>query len=161
MRSIFMLATFALLSFSYSNAQSADPELDYIKKAYSKEKKTIVDEYMKPDVQEGAKFWPVYAAYESAREKLAVDRVKLIDQYLSSADMLTPETADKLAIQVLNNNLALEKLNLDTYGKMKKVIGSIKAAKFLQMEIYLQTTWKSFVQDNIPLIGELDKTEKH
>ena len=161
MRKLFILAAITMLAAVYVKAQTADPELEYIKKAYSKEKKMIVDEYMNLDVQEGAKFWPVYGAYESSREKLAVQRVKLIDEYLNNADKLTAEVADKLATQVLANNISLEKLNSDTYGKMKKAIGAIKAAKFLQMETYLQTTWKRFVQDNIPLIGELDKTEKH
>jgi hypothetical protein len=161
MRKLFILAGLTMLSTVCIKAQTADPELEYVKKAYSKEKKMIVDEYMNLDVQEGAKFWPVYGAYESSREKLAVQRVKLINEYLNSADKLTPEVADKLASQVLANNISLEKLNFDTYGKMKKAIGAIKAAKFLQMETYLQTTWKRYVQNNIPLIGELDKTEQH
>jgi len=160
MKRLFILTAAFLLSATFVKAQTADPELEYIKKAYSKEKKTIVDEYMGLDVQEGAKFWPVYGAYEAKREKLASQRLKLIEEYVSNADKITPALADKLANALLNNNVNLEKLNLEYYGKTKAAIGAVKAAKFMQLETYLQTTWRSVMQDNIPLIGELDKTQQ-
>ena len=56
MKKLLILAIVLLVSQSFLWAQTPDPELDYIKKVYSKEKKTIVDEYMELDVQQGAKF---------------------------------------------------------------------------------------------------------
>ena len=156
----FVTAVFMLSAFSVK-AQTADPELDYIKKDYSKDKKTIVDEYMNLDVQEGAKFWAVYGAYETGREKLAKERFKLIDEYVINVAKLTPELADRLATAALANNMNLDKLNLEFYGKMKKAIGAVKAAKYMQLETYLQTTWRGVIQDNLPFIGELDKTQQN
>ena len=161
MKKVLFLTSVIMFSIVFVKAQNADPELDYIKKAYSKDKKTIVDEYMGLDVQEGAKFWPVYAAYETNREKLARERFKLIEEYVNNADKLTPVLADKLATAVLTNNVNLDKLNLATYGKMKTAIGAIKAAKYMQLETYLQTTWRAVMQDVIPLIGELEKTQRN
>jgi hypothetical protein len=71
---------------------------------------------------------------------------------------LTPALADKLGTAVLTNNINLDKLNLQNFGKMKLAIGAVKAAKYMQLETYLQTTWRAMAQDMIPLIGELDKT---
>ena len=161
MKHLIILTAVIMLSPVFAKAQTADPELDYIKTAYSKDKKTIVDQYMALDVQEGAKFWPLYAAYESEREKLAVARLKVIDEYVTHADNLNPDLADKLANAALENSLNLDKLNLNYYGKIKKAIGSVKASKFIQLETYLQTAWRGFAQENIPLIGELDKTQKN
>ena len=138
-----------------------DPELDYIKDVYSKEKKTIVEEYMDLDVQDGAKFWPIYGDYESKREKLASERIKLIKDYVDNFANLTPELADKTASSALTNNISLSKLNLDYYKKVKKALGPVRAAKFIQLETYLQNAWRTYVQDNIPEINELDKTQKH
>ncbi|MGZ5189518.1 MAG: hypothetical protein ACXWCZ_00790 [Flavisolibacter sp.] len=154
-----LIAVFMLLPV-FVKAQTPDPELDYIKQAYSKEKKTIVDEYMGLDVQEGARFWAVYGDYELKREKLALERIKLIQDYVDNVSNLTDAVADKLAIAVLTNNVNLDKLNLDYYGKMKKAIGAVKAAKFMQLETYLQTSWRSVIQNNVPLIADLDKTVK-
>lgn len=78
---------------------------------------------------------------------------------MNNADKLTPALADKLATSVLTNNVNLDKLNLEYYGKMKTAIGAVKAAKYLQLETYLQTAWRSILQENLPLIGELDKTQ--
>ncbi len=161
MKKLLFLTIAVMFTTLYAKTQTSDPELDYIKKAYSKDKKTLIDQYMNLDAQEYGKYWPVYTAYESSREKLAVERYHLINEYVSKADKLTPELADKLARAVLTNNINLEKLNLDTYDKMKKAIGAIRAAKFLQVETYLQTSWRSLVQDIIPSIGDLDKTKQN
>jgi hypothetical protein len=152
-----LLAAIMLLPV-FAKAQSDDPELEYIKKTYSKEKKTIVDEYMALDVQQGAKFWKIYGEYEAKREKLAVQRVNLVDEYVEKADGISATSADKIATAALTNTINLDRLNLETYNKLKAALGAIKAAKFIQLETYLQTAWRVVVQDYIPLISELDKT---
>jgi hypothetical protein len=43
---------------------------------------------------------------------------------------------------------------------MKGVIGSLKASQFFQLEAYLRSAIKTSVLDEIPFIGELDKTKK-
>ena len=157
-----IILTFVILcSFSYLKAQSSDPEMDYIKKAYSKDKKTLVDQYMNLNVQDGGKFWPVYADYEANREKLATARINLINQYVNNYDSLTPDQIDKLIKTSFDNTISLDKLNSDYYDKYKKAVGAVNAAKYMQLEIYLQTMWKAVVQSNIPLIGQLDKTKQN
>jgi len=160
MKKVFMLASAIMLIATAVTAQATDPELDYIKKAYSKDKKTIVDEYMQLSVQEGAKFWSLYGAYEKSREKLAVERIKLLEEYVDKSDSLTPALADRLATAVLKNTVTLDNLNLQSYIKMKGAIGAIKAAKYMQLETYLQTTWRAVAQDMVPLINDLDKTQQ-
>ncbi|MHA4843822.1 hypothetical protein ACX0G7_06660 [Flavitalea antarctica] len=159
MKKLFVLTAVLMFSIVLVEAQSSDPELDYIKKAYSKDKKTLVEEYMALDVQEGGKFWPIYSDYEKKREKLATERLKLIEEYVA-LDSINATMADKVAMGALSNTLSLDKLNQEYYGKLKKAMGPVKAAKLLQLEIYLQTAWKGFVQSNIPLISELDKTQQ-
>ena len=160
MKNLVLIAALFMLSPMFLTAQAPDPELDYIKQAYSKEKKTIVEEFMGLDVKQAAKFWRVYAAYETKREKLAVDRLKAIENYVNNAENITAAQADKTANAALNNAINLSKLNLEVYTKMKAAVGAVTAAKFLQLETYLQTAWRGFAQENIPLIGELDKTQK-
>ena len=146
-----------LLPVFFLQAQTNDPELDYIKQTYSQDKKTIVADYLALTVQQGGKFWPIYASYEKKREKLAVDRLKLIQKYIDQGDTMTSAQADKLATAALNNSISLDRLNLETYNKIKLAVGARKAAQFIQLESYLQNMWRSYIQENIPLIGELDK----
>jgi hypothetical protein len=161
MRKSVILSIAILCSFSFLKAQSSDPEADYIKKTYSKDKQTIVSEYMNLSGQDSVKFWPVYANYEASRQKLAVVRIDLINQYVNGYDNLTAAQADMLVRSSFDNTIALDKLNSDYYGKMKNAVGAINAAKCLQLEIFLQTMWKAIVQSNIPLIGQLDKSKQN
>jgi hypothetical protein len=161
MKKSIILSIVILCSLSFLKAQSSDPEMDYIKKTYSKDKKTLVDQYMNLNVQDGGKFWPVYADYEANREKLATARINLINQYVNNYDSLTPDQIDKLIKTSFDNTISLDKLNSDYYDKYKKAVGAVNAAKYMQLEIYLQTMWKAVVQSNIPLIGQLDKTKQN
>jgi len=161
MKKLLILTAAVLFMAVYVKAQTGDPELDYIKKTYSKDKKSIVDEYMNLNVQEGGKFWPIYADYEANREKIAAARIDLINQYVNGYSTLTPELADKLVKSSFDNTISLDKLNADYYDKIKKAIGAINAAKYMQLEIYLQTMWKAVVQSNIPLIGALNQSKQN
>jgi hypothetical protein len=42
---------------------------------------------------------------------------------------------------------------------MKKKVGGLEAAKFIQLETYLQTAIRSELQEAIPLIGEIDRSK--
>jgi hypothetical protein len=161
MRKTAVLFMAILCSVSFLKAQSSDPESDYIKKTYSKDKQTIVSEYMSLSGQDSAKFWPVYASYEAGRQKLAAVRINLINQYVNGYSTLTPSQTDMLVRSSFDNNMAQDKLNSDYYDKMKTAVGAVNAAKCMQLEIYLQTMWKAVVQSNIPLIGQLDKSKQN
>jgi hypothetical protein len=140
-------------------AQSTDPESDYILKTYSKDKKTLVSEYMNLSSSDSVKFWPVYANYDARRHEIATTRINLINQYVNGYDQLTPDAIDKLVHSSFDINLSQDKMNTEYYGKMKKAVGVVSAAKYMQLEIYLQTMWKAIVQSNIPLIGAIDKSQ--
>jgi hypothetical protein len=43
---------------------------------------------------------------------------------------------------------------------MKPVVGALKASQFIQLESYLRSVIKTSILDEIPFIGEIDKTRK-
>jgi hypothetical protein len=159
MKKHLILAMAILLAGSATKAQTSDPESDYIRKTYSKDKKTLVSDYMTLNMQDSLKFWPIYADYEVKRQKLASIRIDLITQYVNGYNSLTPDATDKLITASFDNNISLDELNSDYYQRMKKAVGAVNSAKYMQLEIYLQTMWKAIVQSNIPLIGAIDKTQ--
>jgi len=148
------------LASAMVSAQKPDPELAYIQNAYSKEKKLIVDEYLKLSTEDREKFAQLYDEFEMERTKLATSRLAVLEEYVSKADSLTAADADRFAKTALENSINLDKLNLKFYNKLKEALGAVNAAKFFQLEIYFQTTWRSAVQDHIPFIGELEKIQK-
>ncbi len=160
MKKLFIFTLALMLASSFLKAQTSDPELDYIKQAYSKNKKDIVKAYMVLNAKDSAAFWPVYNEYDMGREKLAVERIHSLNEYVANYNKMTNEMADKLGNAILNNTLALDKLNLDYFAKFSKAVGAANSAKYLQLEIYLQTAWRNIIQDELPLVKALDKTQK-
>jgi len=149
-----------ILATTMVSAQKTDPELSYIQNAYSKEKKLIVDEYLKLSTEDREKFAQLYDEFEMERTKLANSRLAVLEEYVSKSDSLKPADADRFAKAALENSISLDKLNLKFYNKLKESIGAVNAAKYFQLEIYFQTSWRSAVQDHVPFIGELDKIQK-
>jgi hypothetical protein len=61
---------------------------------------------------------------------------------------------------LLKNNAAIDKLQLKYYNLIKKEISAIRAAQFMQLELYMQTMIRAELQNSLPMIGELDKLDK-
>jgi len=104
-------------------------------------------------------FTKVYDNYETSRKALGQTKFQLINDYAANYETLTDEKADQLAKATLKNHIDYEKLYSKTYNQAKKAIGSINAAKFIQLEVYLQTIIRSEILEAIPFIGELDKNK--
>ena len=134
MKKLLLSAAAILFTAGMLVAQSSDPELDYIKAAYSRDKKIIVDEYMKLSTENRDKFAKLYDEFEMERTKLASSRLALLEEYASKVDSLKDADADRFAKAVLENTISLDKLNLKFYNKMKQELGAINAAKFFQLE---------------------------
>lgn len=143
-----------------SNAQSSSKdELAIIQSTYGKSKTDLINQYMALSAAQTTAFQPVYDAYEAERKVLGQKKIQIIDEYAAKYATLTDVDADQLTKANLKNNLDQEKLFDKTYEKAKKAIGATNAAKFIQLESYLQTTIKGEIQDSLPFIGELDKTK--
>jgi hypothetical protein len=141
-------------------AQSSD-ELAMLRDMFGKEKKEIINEFLKLSSADSAKFWPLYDEYSAKRKSLGDDRISIIKDYAAQYTSLTNEQAKKLGDRLFKNEANIIKLQQKYYNKMSKSVSPLKATQFMQTEIYLQTQLRAVIQDEIPFIGELDKTKKN
>ncbi|MEN2398635.1 hypothetical protein GKZ90_0002535 [Flavobacterium sp. MC2016-06] len=161
MKKLSLILIMAVASFS-SYAQSTFKEdVDVLQSVYGKSKGDLVKQYMNLSDAQSAAFSKVYDNYEIERNTLGQAKFQLINDYAANYATLTDEKADQLAKATLKNHIDYEKLYSKTYGQAKKAIGAINAAKFIQLEVYLQTIIKAEILESIPFIGELDKTKLH
>jgi hypothetical protein len=153
-KSILLLLALFIFGFTPLFAQSVDDEITLIQAAFGKDKKMLIDAYM--DLQESVapSFWTVYAAYESERQSLGRDRIKIINDYLEGYESMGEEEADLLASLTLKNDLALSKLHSKYYKKFKKATSALDAAKFMQIDSYIHNTIRNAMQQELPFIGE-------
>jgi len=155
-----LLALVAMATSSY--AQVIDKEdMDYIQREWGMAKQDLVKSYMKLQEPQASAFWKMYNDYEVERKALGTVRIKLLNEYAMLLESLTTEKADEIAKAVLKNNIAYQKLYKEYYGKAKKAVGAIDAAKFIQAKIALQTAINADMQATIPFIGEIQHAKMH
>ncbi|PWA08198.1 hypothetical protein [Flavobacterium laiguense] len=158
MKKVFLL--FVLVVSSTAFAQSTMKEdVDVVQAVYGRSKAELVTQYMALTGVQATDFTKVYDAYEVERKKLGQEKIQLINQYATDYATMTDANADVLTKGALKNNLAYEKLYSTYYEKAKKAVGALNAAKFIQLEIYLQTEIRSSIQNAIPFVGELDMSK--
>jgi hypothetical protein len=147
--SLFM-AGFALAA----SAQTLKEELQYIQEIWGKEKKSLVNEAIKLNGEQANKFWPIYDEYQVERQKFGQKRLEAIKMYSDNFETMTDAKAEEITKMVLDNNLALDKLQAKYYKKMAKAVGAIKATQFLQLESYIDAQIKAELSDALPFFPD-------
>jgi len=156
------LILLAIMAFSTLTIAQADikEDVDYIQREWGRKKMDVVKSYMDLKEPQATQFWKMYDAYEIERKALGKTRLNLLNDYAMHVGSLSADKANEIAKATLKNNEAYQKLYAKYYGKAKKIIGAVDAAKFIQAEIALQTAINHETQLSIPFIGEMDKAKK-
>ncbi len=155
-----ILTTIAALFAISAFAQIQKEDLAIIQSKFQKTKTDLVKANIRMSDAQGKVFWPLYETYETKRLALSNQRAAIINDYLTGYKTLTGQEASALANRTFANDKSFTDLQKSYFKKFADAIGGVNAAKFYQLENYLQEIVRLQVQDNIPFIGELDK-EKH
>lgn len=148
-----------VLIFTVGAFAQSKEDVEIIQAVYGKSKADLMKQYLNLNEAQTVAFQPIYDKYETERKALGKKKIQIINDYAVNYATLDDAKAAELTEANLKNNLDLEKLLSSTFGKVKKAIGGVNAAKFVQLEQYLQVTVRNEIQDSIPFIGELDKTK--
>lgn len=152
-----LVVSLMVLGLSKSFAQMNKDEMQLVQSIWGMEKRAIITEYMKFTEAEITKFAPIYEEYAKAYQNLGAARLQIINEYATNFTSMTNEQADVLMQKYLKNNAEIDKLQLTYYNKIKKEISALRAAAWMQLEIYMQTMIRAELQNALPMIGELDK----
>jgi hypothetical protein len=140
-------------------AQSNKEDIAIIQAQFGKDKKQLVQEFMVVPDDKKDKFWKLYDEYEESRKKLGRDRIDLISQYADNYATLDDKKATDLMTKKMNWRDSYGKFQKNYFGKFSSVIGGLQASKLMQLEDYLENIIQLSIQDQIPFVGELDKTK--
>ena len=116
------------------------------------DKKGIVTKSMDLTPEEAAKFWPLYEQFqrELALPRSAANRA-ILD--LVAADRtLTDANAKRLVEQVQGAALDEARLNQKHFKQLLKVLPTLKAARYMQIESKLQAVVRYETAKAIPLV---------
>jgi len=156
-----LLTPICALLFLSASAQLTNDDVNLIQAMYGKDKRDLLQQYMKfDDTTSATAFWKLYDSYEAERKKLAQDYISLLQDYANNYETLDDKKADELVTKASANNIAYENLYSNYYKKMKASVGALKASQFMQLEAYFRSAIKTAILDEVPFIGEIDRTKQ-
>jgi hypothetical protein len=155
---IFGLFTILVVTnVAYSQSDNAD--LDVVQSIFGRTKRLIIDEYMQLNDKEKTSFWRIYDQYEEKRKGIEKEGFILLKEYADHYQTMDGAEAHKLIVKFMKNMNGYNTLYKVYFRKMEKVIGSLKAATFIQLETFIQTGLQANLQSQVPVIGELERLD--
>jgi len=118
------------------------------------QKAEIMGAVMALNIEESAKFWPIYNEYDGELTKLNDQRVANIKEYAANYDTMTDAKADELVQSAFEYRKQRAELLAKYYGRVKESLGGVQAARFLQVEEQLLEIIDLQIESNLPVIGQ-------
>jgi vacuolar-type H+-ATPase subunit D/Vma8 len=109
---------------------------------------------MQMDIDDSAKFWPIYSEYDAELTKLNNLRVENIQDYAQNYAQMTDEKADALIQKAMDYQKQRSELLAKYYERMKQALGAVSAARFLQVEHQLLLLIDLQIASSLPIVGQ-------
>jgi hypothetical protein len=151
MTAVAMMTGFTALALAQT---SGTTNMDIFRQKIKADKKLVVAENLKLTDAEGAKFWPVYDAYQKEltqiNERLAAVILAYADAYNKGA--VTDATAKKLIEDASAVDEAEATLRKTSVPKILAVLPATKAARYVQIENKIRALLRYELAAGIPLV---------
>lgn len=146
-----LILLFVLFASTGLFAQNVDDFIQLLKSDVQSNKIAIITEVMNFTDEQSEKFWPIYTDFSTELSKLADKRIANIKDFAANYDSLTDEKAN----QLISNSFDFQEdrldLNQNYYSKFADALGSIVAAKYMQLENQIQLIIDLSINSNLPL----------
>lgn len=156
----FMALVITLLLTNISFAQLHNEESELFLNIFGRPKKEIVTQFVKIDGGRENQFKMIYDEYETKRKNLGEKRYVILSKYVKDYKQLSEAETNEIIEDIIALTASQEKLISQYYRKLKKSMGTFVAAQFYQIEWYLQSEMKANILENIPIINDLDRSQK-
>jgi hypothetical protein len=140
-----------LFSFTSVFAQDMDSYIELLKSDLKTDKKAIITEVMQFDEAQSAAFWPIYREFEYELDNLSQKRIANIKDFAANYDVLSDEKAKQLIENAFDFQDDRLDINKKYHKKFAEALGSITAAKYMQLEYEIQLLIDLTINSNMPL----------
>ena len=137
-----------------NNEKNVQAYIELLRTNVRQQKAEIMGSVMQLDVDEAAKFWPIYNQYDVELTKLNKLRIANIQEYAQNYDQMTDAKADELIQKALDYRKQRSELLAKYYGLVKTSLGSIQAARFIQVEDQLLMLIDLQITSSLPVVGQ-------
>jgi hypothetical protein len=146
-----LLLVLALLCVGTA-ASAQEAYIELLRSDVRTEKVAIITEAMDFTDEEASAFWPVYRKYEYDLAKLKDLRIELIKEYLKHYDSMTNRRAKDLMKRSFKLEEKQTTLRKNHFSKFERVLGSMRAAKLMQIERQLEMLIDLQIAAEIPIL---------
>ena len=126
--------------------------VDAARKDLKSEKQAMIDQAMKLEAADKAKFWGIYAGFQKELDAIWDVRIANVKKYADSYQAMTDAVADQLAASALNNESQLTALKKKYHAQFKSALGSKAAARWLQAETAINNLMMLQLLSQVPLL---------
>jgi hypothetical protein len=168
---LFIFLAFCAVTFAQQTAQPQDAQqtgaavtdtqqkniqeyVELLRSNVRQQKAEIMGAVMLLDVDQSAKFWPIYSAYDHELTNLNNMRLANIQEYARNYDQMTDAKADELIQNAFDYRKQRSELLAKYYGRVKDSLGAIEAARFLQIEDQLLAIIDLQVESALPIVAQ-------
>src|SRR5271156_4489100 len=134
-----------------SDAQNIQAYIDLLRDNVRQQKAEMVGAVMQLSAADAAKFWPIYEQYDIELAKLNDLRVANIEEYARAYNQMTDEKADELIQKALSYRKQRSELLAKYYELVKRALGGITAARFIQVEDQLLLIIDLQIDSSLPV----------
>ena len=135
-------------------AQTGKTNMEILSQKVKADKKLVVASNLKLTDAEGAKFWPVYEAYQKELQTINTRLVAGIKAYADAyaKGPMTDEQSAKLLKEATAIDDAEAKLRSSLVPKVMAVLPATKAVRYLQIENKIRAVLRYEMATGIPLV---------
>jgi hypothetical protein len=135
-------------------ARNLQSYINLLRSDVRQQKAEIMGAVLQLDIDQSAKFWPIYSEYDAELTKLNNLRLANIQDYAKNYDQMTDAKADELIQKALDYRKQRAELVTKYYGRVKTALGSIEAARFLQVEDQLLMIIDLQIASSLPIAAQ-------
>jgi hypothetical protein len=119
----------------------------------------LVNSIMKLSAEDAKKFWPIYHDYENELGKLAINRAEMVAEFVQSHQDGTFDNmkARDMAKRWFKSQRARLDLLEKYHAKIEKVLTSVQAGQFLQIENQIGLFIDVAIASEMPKVGSTAK----
>ncbi|MDR6569211.1 MULTISPECIES: hypothetical protein [Chitinophaga] len=132
------------------------PTEDLVTQIFGKNKESLLNDFLKISPLEERAFQSAFLEYETEKSPWLTERIALLKMYNEEFSSIDEKKMNSLTRQFINNDLEFGRLQMRYFRKFNKLLGANRAAKFFQLDNYLEQSTRVYLQNQLPFIKELE-----
>jgi hypothetical protein len=129
-------------------------EVQMIQDVFGSEKREIIAENINMEGVNTDAFWKLYDEYESQRQDIGREKMKLLKQYTTKQGNMTALQAEEMLNQAAKLRSSEDNLIMNYTKRIRKISNPFVAVQFYQIEHYISDGIRFSILNNIDFIQD-------